>query len=587
MSGRIPQAFIDELTARVDIVDVIDGYVSLRKAGREYIARCPFHEERSPSFTVSPEKQFYHCFGCGAHGTAIGFLMEYARLDFVEAVRELAARVGMTMPQNGDTSPRTEETDLYGVLEDAATWFRRQLREHPRGREEGIDYLKKRGLSGEAAAAFGLGYAPSGWDALAKAMAGRHPEERLLAAGLLAKREQGGCYDRFRDRIIFPIRDVRGRVIAFGGRVLGDDTPKYLNSPETPVFHKGRELYGLYEARKARRDLDRLLVVEGYMDVVMLAQHGVDYAVATLGTATTPQHLERLFRFVPELVFCFDGDRAGRQAAWRALEGALPTLRDGRQARFMFLPEGEDPDSLVRKEGREGFEERLVNAVTLSEFFYDCLTQRADTSTIDGRARLVELARPFLAKIESDVYRHMMMTRLGELTRVAPNVLTGMLPAAKAPAAIPRQTPARMREVRRPPTLQRKAVGLLLRKPVLAQQEEDYKQLIELEIPGVRLLVEMLDLLRENPHFNTASLLERWREHEYGRHLARLAREESLIPLDKLDEEFADAMRGLRRMHLDQRIERLRAKPAPSTEEKLALKRLLEERQRRVEPPGR
>lgn len=590
MAGRIPQAFIDELTARLDIVEVIDGYVSLRKAGREYVARCPFHEERSPSFTVSPEKQFYHCFGCGAHGTAIGFLMEYARLDFVEAVRELAGRVGMTMPQTGsqtgDAAPHKDESDLYGVLEDAAAWFRRQLREHPRGRGEAIDYLKNRGLTGEAAASFGLGYAPPGWDNLLKAMAGRHSEERLLAAGLLAKREQGGCYDRFRDRIIFPIRDVRGRVIAFGGRVLGDDTPKYLNSPETPVFHKGRELYGLYEARKAKRELDRLLVVEGYMDVVMLAQHGVSYAVATLGTATTPQHLERLFRFVPELVFCFDGDRAGRQAAWRALEGALPALRDGRQARFMFLPEGEDPDSLVRKEGRQGFEERLVNAVTLSEFFYDCLAQRADTSNIDGRARLVELAKPYLAKIESGVYRHMMTARLGELARIEPGVLAGMLPAAKT-AAGARPAPARlpMRTERRAvSSLPRKAIGLLLRKPALAHQQEDYKRLIDLEIPGVRLLVEMLDLLHGNPHLNTASLLERWREHEHGRHLARLAREETLIPLDKLDEEFADAMRGLRRMHLDQRIERLRAKPAPSAEEKLALKQLLEERQRRVEP---
>ncbi|MDR2876824.1 MAG: toprim domain-containing protein, partial [Chromatiales bacterium] len=427
-----------------------------------------------------------------------------------------------------------------------------------------------------------------GWDNLLKAMSGHHAEEKLLTVGLLAKRDQGGCYDRFRDRIIFPIRDVRGRVIAFGGRMLGDDTPKYLNSPETPVFHKGRELYGLYEARKAKRELDRLLVVEGYMDVVMLAQHGVNYAVATLGTATTAQHLERLFRFVPELVFCFDGDRAGRQAAWRALEGALPALRDGRQARFMFLPDGEDPDSLVRKEGREGFEGRLVNAVTLSEFFYDCLTQRADTSTIDGRARLVELARPYLAKIESGVYRHMMTARLGELARVESGILAGILPATKTAQSQQALVRLPSRAVRRPATLQRKAVELLLRKPMLAQQVGDYKQLTDLEIPGVRLLVEMLDLLHENPHLNTASLLERWREHEYGRHLASLARAESLIPLDKLDDEFANAMRGLRRMHLDQRIERLRAKPTLSIEEKLALKQLLEERQGKAGPtPGR
>ena len=581
MAGRIPQAFIDELTARLDIVEVIDSYVSLRKAGREYVARCPFHEERSPSFTVSPEKQFYHCFGCGAHGTAIRFLMEYSHLDFVEAVRELAGRVGLTVPQTGGAPGPSVEPDLYVVLEDAAAWFRRQLREHPRGRTA-AEYLKGRGLGGETAAEFGLGYAPPGWDNLLKALGGRHTEQQLLAAGLLARRDQGGCYDRFRDRVIFPIRDVRGRVIAFGGRVLGDDTPKYLNSPETPVFHKGRELYGLHEARKAQRELDRLLVVEGYMDVVMLAQHGIRYAVATLGTATTPQHLERLFRLVPELVFCFDGDRAGRQAAWRALEGALPVLREGRQARFMFLPEGEDPDSLVRAELREGFEGRLVNAVTLSELFYERLMERADTSSIDGRARLVELARPYLSKISPGVFRHMMIVRLGELARIEPEALERMLSPGARPAAphAPAKATAPQARQRTVSSLPRKAITLLLRKPALAQRQSDYKWLTGLEIPGVLLLVEMLDLLQANPHFNTATLLERWREHEYGRHLARLAREEALIPQETLDEEFADVMRRLRGKYLDQQIDRLRAKSlgALSEEEKRALKQLLSEK---------
>lgn len=581
MSGRIPQSFIDDLTARIDIVELIDGYVALRKAGREYVARCPFHDEKSPSFTVSPEKQFYHCFGCGAHGTAIGFLMEYARLDFVEAVRELAARAGLPMPRLGDGGGKTEAEDagLYAVLEDAAAWFRRQLREHARG-PAAIDYLKSRGLNGEAAAEFGLGYAPAGWDGLLQALGERYGPERLLAAGLVIRRDQGGHYDRFRDRIMFPIRDGRGRVIAFGGRVLGDDTPKYLNSPETAVFHKGRELYGLYEARKATRNPERLLVVEGYMDVVMLARHGVTYAVATLGTATTPHHLERLFRLVPELVFCFDGDRAGRQAAWRALEGALPAVREGRQARFMFLPEGEDPDSLVRKEGREGFEKRLANAVTLSAFFYDGLRQQADTSTIDGRARLAELARPYLARVAPGVFRHMMIGRLAELTRMDAATLGAMI--GGEPAA--RQQPAR-----RPPTrgsqrtvasLSRKAITLLLRKPVLAQQHCDINWLKELEIPGIPILLEMLDLLRLNPHLNTASMLERWRDHEYGRHLARLAQEEALIPPESLDTEFADVMKGLRGRYLDQRIDRLREKPLTelSEEEKAALRQLLAEK---------
>lgn len=581
MSGRIPQEFVDSLMARVDIVEVIDGHVPLRKAGREYIARCPFHDEKTPSFTVSPEKQFYHCFGCGAHGTAIGFLMEYNHMGFVDAVRELAGRVGLELPREATGARREEEPGLYDVLDDAAAWFRRQLREHARGRTA-IDYLKQRGVSGEVAAEYGLGYAPPGWDNLGPALGGRYPQEQLLAAGLLARRDSGGCYDRFRDRIVFPIRDTRGRTIAFGGRALGDDGPKYLNSPETPVFHKGRELYGLYEARRSgNASTERLVVVEGYMDVVMLARHGIGYAVATLGTATTPQHLERLFRQVPELVFCFDGDRAGRQAAWRALEHLLAVVREGRQACFVFLPEGEDPDSLVRSEGREAFEKRLVNAVTLSSFFYDCLSRRADTASIDGRARLVELARPYLAKIAPGVFRHMMVERLAELARIDTAALADLLPAARVPASRP--APARRpagAPARAVSSLPRKAITLLLRRPALAGQAGDYKYLAELTMPGADLLAGMLDLLAGNPHFNTAAVLERWRDHEYGRYLTRLAQEEALIPAEKLEDEFADVMRRLRIRYLDQQIETLRAKPfsSLSADEKGLLRQLLGEK---------
>ncbi len=584
MSGRIPQAFIDDLLGRTDIVELIDSYVALRKAGREYVACCPFHNEKSPSFTVSPEKQFYHCFGCGAHGTAIGFLMEYARLDFLEAVQELASRSGVPMPQsNAEDRGKPADAGLYPVLEDAAAWFRRQLREHARG-PIAVAYLKERGLDGETAAAFALGYAPPGWDGLLQALGGRHDPERLLAAGLIIRREQGGgYYDRFRDRIMFPIRDGRGRVIAFGGRVLGDDTPKYLNSPETAVFHKGRELYGLYEARKVTRAPERLVVVEGYMDVVMLARYGFAGAVATLGTATTPHHLERLFRVAPELVFCFDGDRAGRQAAWRALEGALPAVREGRQAKFMFLPEGEDPDSLVRKEGREGFEARLADSVTLSAFFYDSLRQQADTSTIDGRARLVELARPYLLRMAPGVFRHMMIRRLAELTRMDVHMLEHMLGAAgDAPPAVSPASPAARRLARSLPrkvaSLPRKAITMLLRKPQLAEQHSDINWLKDLDIPGAAMLLEMLDLLQANPHLNTAGILERWREHENGRYLARLAQEEALIPPESLDAEFAAAMRALRSRYLDRRIERLRERTDLGEEEKATLCQLLAEK---------
>ena len=354
MAGRIPPSFIDDLLARIDIVDLIGQRIALRKAGKDFQARCPFHDERTPSFTVSPDKQFYHCFGCGAHGTAIGFLMEHDRLAFREAVEELAQRVGLVIPSDGEpirTGP--DQGPLYQVLEQAAELYRQQLRSHPEA-ARAVDYLKGRGLTGEIAARYGLGYAPSGWDFLLSRL-GRDPagRQRLLQAGLITDQD-GKSYDRLRERIVFPIRDRRGRVIGFGGRVLGDGKPKYLNSPETPVFHKGRELYGLYEAQKARRKLERLLVVEGYMDVIALAQFGIDYAVATLGTATTPEHLQLLLRSAPELVFCFDGDRAGRDAAWKALQTALPLATGNQSLRFLFLPEGEDPDTLVRAEGPGG-----------------------------------------------------------------------------------------------------------------------------------------------------------------------------------------------------------------------------------------
>jgi DNA primase len=380
---------------RTDIVEVINARVPLKKAGREYKACCPFHGEKTPSFTVSPNKQFYHCFGCGAHGTALGFLMDFEHLSFPEAVEELASLAGLEVPR--EQSPEGERRiDLYGLLDAVAGFYRDELKRHA----PAVDYLKARGISGTTAATFGLGWAPEAWDAVLKRF-GRDEEtiRRLATAGLLIERDGGGHYDRFRGRVMFPIRDARGRVIAFGGRVLGKDEPKYLNSPETPLFHKGRELYGLYEARQALRHIDRLLVVEGYMDVVGLREAGIPWAVATLGTATTPEHLERLFRVTEEVVFCFDGDRAGRQAAWRALENTLPTLGEGRQVRFLFLPEGEDPDSLVRTEGAEAFTARLARALPLSDYLHDELAARVDMDSMDGRARLAELAKPLVAKV--------------------------------------------------------------------------------------------------------------------------------------------------------------------------------------------
>ncbi|HET7064927.1 MAG TPA: DNA primase, partial [Rudaea sp.] len=417
MAGRIPEQFIDELLARVDIVEVIEQRVPLRKAGRDWSARCPFHDERSPSFTVSPAKQFYHCFGCGVHGSAITFLMNYDRLEFVDAVEELAARTGLKVPYEGGAkrAPQEDSTDLYALLDAAAKFYQRQLGSSDKARA----YFEARGLDAQTIERFGLGYAPDQWDALKNAL-GTNPQRIALLekSGMLTSGERGTKYDRFRDRVMFPIQDRRGRVIAFGGRVLGDETPKYLNSPETPLFHKGQQLFALWQVRQAHSKIPRLIVVEGYMDVIALFQHGVTQAVATLGTATTRDHAELLFRNCADVYFCFDGDRAGRQAAWRAVESVLPRMRDGRQAFFLFLPDGEDPDSLVRQEGHTGFEQRLKAATSLGEFFFAELGKDVNLATLDGKARLAERARPLLTQIPDGAFRDLMLGELDKLANV-------------------------------------------------------------------------------------------------------------------------------------------------------------------------
>ncbi len=394
MRGRIPDSFIDELLARVDIVDVIERRVPLKKAGREWTACCPFHNERSPSFYVSPAKQFFHCFGCGAHGSALKFLMDYERLEFPDAVEELAQSVGLTVPREGgnERAPREDKTDLYALLDAAARWYENELPKNA----EAQAYCRKRGLDEDTIKRFRIGWAPAGFDGVIKALGSNDRRMQLLnEAGMVASNERGHRYDRFRERVMFPILDRRGRVIAFGGRVLSSDQgPKYLNSPETPLFHKGRELFAMWQVKQANPSLARIVVVEGYMDVIAMHQAGLPIAVATLGTATTPEHTEVLFRAAPDVVFCFDGDRAGRAAAWKALEAALPRIRDGRQAYFLFLPDGEDPDTLIRKEGKDGFEKRLKAATPLSEYFFNELAHDVDTASLDGRARLAERARP-------------------------------------------------------------------------------------------------------------------------------------------------------------------------------------------------
>ena len=440
MAGLIPQSFIDDLLNRTDIVDVVSSRIQLKKTGKNYSACCPFHKEKTPSFTVSPDKQFYYCFGCGAGGNALGFVMDHDQLEFPQAIEELAKRAGMDVPREesgrGHKPRQPVDSPLYPLLNAAAEHYRQALKSHPQ-RKYAVDYLKGRGLTGEIARDFGIGFAPPGWDNLLKQLGADALQQKVMIdAGLLIENaENGRRYDRFRDRIMFPIRDSRGRVIAFGGRVLGDDKPKYLNSPETPVFHKGQELYGLYEARKHNRDLDEIMVVEGYMDVIALAQQGLRNAVATLGTATSEEHLKRLFRIVPSVLFCFDGDAAGRNAAWRALESTLSSLQDGRRARFLFLPDGEDPDTLVRAEGTDAFRARInQHAQPLADYFFKQLCEEADPRSLEGKAHLVTLAAPLIDKIPGNNLRALMRQRLSEITGLSGEALSQVASAPRSHA---------------------------------------------------------------------------------------------------------------------------------------------------------
>ncbi|MCW5576810.1 MAG: DNA primase [Burkholderiales bacterium] len=475
----IPQSFIQDLLGRVDIVEVIDRHVKLKRTGSNYAACCPFHTEKSPSFTVSPTKQFYHCFGCGAHGTAIGFMMEYGGLGFVDAVKDLAQSVGMQVPEEARSEQAQrragEGQDLYGALLQAAQYYRNRLKDAPRA----IDYLKKRGLSGEIAKRFGIGYAPDGWQNLEQVFPD-YADRALSAAGLVKQNEEGRRYDVFRDRIMFPIVDVKGNIIGFGGRVLGEGEPKYLNSPETPVFEKGRELYGLFQARRAIRDAGCVIVVEGYMDVVALAQAGVEYAVATLGTATTPVHVQKLLRQSDEVVFCFDGDAAGRRAAWRALENSLAQLADGKQLRFLFLPDGEDPDTYVRKHGKAAFEALLGRADPLSRLLIQELMSRTDVHTSEGRAKLVELAKPLVKQIAAPMLSLLIRKELAQLAGVMPQELDAQFGIHGQPVPVPQRRPTAVR-----PSILRTMLDLIVCDPQLAAliDRAELASGIELSVP--------------------------------------------------------------------------------------------------------
>ena len=582
MSGLIPQRFIDDLLSRVDIVDVVDSRVKLRKTGKNYSGLCPFHQEKSPSFTVQPDKQFYYCFGCGAGGNALGFVMNFENVDFPDAVELLAKDMGLEVPReegvrNKAASSRHEA--LLLLLTDVSRWYQVQLRQHAQ-RSRAVDYLKARGLSGEIARDYGLGYAPPGWDKLLNQFGTDDARKRLLLdAGLLIEnpeRRQNPLYDRFRDRITYPIRDARGRVLGFGGRVLGNDKPKYLNSPETVVFRKGEELYGLYEAKRKLKKFERFLIVEGYMDVIALAQHGIHYAVATLGTATSALHLRKLFKLAPEAVFCFDGDNAGREAAWRALQAALPLMEDGRSARFLFLPEGEDPDTQVRRIGPAAFEASLDNATRLPELFYDTLGARLDLNTMEGKAKLGKTALPLLDKLPTGIFRQLMRDQLARLTGIAAAELDALAPPAAPPPppaslgeAAPmtgRADPAPPDNHYRPPdqqpTLERssrapgsrirveltpcmKAVNLLVRQPSIIAGLELPAELAELEAPDLDLLLKVAAIAKSAPDASPPELMGRIYATDYGTQLTQLLGRESITPETGIEAEFREILQHL------------------------------------------
>lgn len=547
MAGLIPQEFIDDLVARADIVEVVGRRVPLKRAGREFKACCPFHEEKTPSFTVSPHKGFYHCFGCGAHGTAVGFLMDYDHMGFVEAIEALAAMVGVEVPRSDTDKPAQRYDELFDLNANIARRWQRALTSHA----PAVEYLKDRGIDGSTAKRFGIGYAPEGWSNLLDRY-GKTPEdmERLLTAGLIIRKDDGHHYDRFRERLMFPIRDARGRTIGFGGRTLGDGEPKYLNSPETVLFHKGRELYGLYEARQALRDIERLVVVEGYMDVVALARHGIDFAVGTLGTATTPEHLNRLFRLTDNVDFCFDGDRAGRKAAWRALETALPLIREGRQVRFTFLPDQQDPDSFVNEFGANAFVEALDKGMRLADYLIGELAAQVDLHSVEGRARLAELARPLVAKLPAGVYRELVVDSLAERVGLSTAKLEHLLKAGEDATVTARESRplSRIRKVgsQGGPSVIRRAITLLLNSPG-AGERVDAEKLAEVNRPGAGLLIRLIETVQADPTITTAGILERFRHDEEGRHLGKLAAVE--IP----DEDDFDAA-----AELDQCLDQLK-----------------------------
>ncbi|WP_407505306.1 DNA primase [Vibrio parahaemolyticus] len=581
MAGHIPRSFIDDLLARLDIVDIIDARVKLKKKGKNYGACCPFHNEKTPSFSVSQEKQFYHCFGCGAHGNAIDFMMEFERLEFVEAIEELASYLGLDVPReqrsggggqfkSGPQASSSEKRSLYDLMGSIAQFYRNQLKQ-PLSKVA-IEYLKDRGLSGEIVQKFGIGYVADEWDLVRKNFGqNKDNQDMLVTGGMLIENDKGNRYDRFRGRIMFPIRDRRGRVIGFGGRVLGEGTPKYLNSPETPIFHKGKELYGLYEVLQAHREPAQILVVEGYMDVVALAQYGVDYSVASLGTSTTGDHIQMLFRQTNTVVCCYDGDRAGKEAAWRALENALQFLKTGNTLKFLFLPDGEDPDSYVRKYGKAAFEQQIEQATPLSSYLFDNLIElhQINLGNNEGKSALRAYASALIDKIPDPYFQELLEKLLDERT--------GFDNRLRQPRKkISETRPQPHKEIKRTPM--REVIALLIQNPSYAQMVPDLSSVRDLSIPGLSLFADVLDKCQAHPHINTGQLLEHWRNSQNEALLSRLASWDIPLDEDNQEEIFLDSLDKIIAQCVEKQIENLQAKARSvglSAEEKRELLALM------------
>ena len=588
MAGRIPQSFINELLARADLVEIIDRRVSLKKAGRNYTACCPFHNEKTPSFSVNPDKQFYYCFGCGVSGNAISFLMEYEGQEFVAAVEDLASQLSIEVPREAfNHQAQQQHNDLFPLMEKIAQYYQQQLKQHSNA-QKAVDYLKNRGLSGEIAKQYGIGYAPEDWQNLNHLASDKTKlQKELVETGMMIEKENGHAYDRFRDRIMFPIRNRRGQVLGFGGRVIDKGEPKYLNSPETKLFHKGKELYGLYEMRRQLRNIDHIIIVEGYMDVVALAQFGIYNATATLGTATTSEHLQTLFRICPKIVLCFDGDKAGRAAALRGLNHALPLLKDAREVRLMFLPEGEDPDTMVRNIGAEAFKEQVEIATTLFDYLFEYLTNQVDMNTFEGPAKLIHLAKPFSQAINDPVLSARFQQRLSELSGLNEKQLKQVLPeeqqtnppspatTALKPAVI-EQKPQEPAGTGKNKVTFRRAIALLLQYPE-ALPAADLSWLVSIKEPGAQILHKLIEIISAEEGVTTAMLIENWRGHKEEPHLAKLATIDLLTESENAQIELCEIAKHLEKSYLidqwDQLVEKSRSQPL-STDEKDELKRL-------------